>query len=247
MLPTLFVAHGSPLLLEDAEWVGQLRGWGEALPRPEALLVISAHWETPGQLTLSSQGPLIHDFYGFPERFYQLDWPAPGAPELLRRLRGLLPEAKVEARGLDHGAWVPLKAMWPSAELPTMQLSLPTLDPASLLALGRRLRPLREEGVLVVASGFLTHNMREIAWGGGPTPRWAMDFDRWIASALREGDLGGLTDWRIRAPNALRAHPRSEHLAPLFVALGAAEGEPLRFPIEGWKLGSFTKRSVQFG
>ncbi len=250
MLPTLFVAHGAPMLVDDALWVGQLRSWAQALPRPRALLFVSAHWETPGAPTLGATRtlPLIYDFYGFPERYYQLQWPAPGAPALAQRVRELLPGVLDQPdRGLDHGAYIPLMAMWPEAEVPTLQLSLPSLDPRALLDLGRALRPLRDEGVLIVGGGLLTHNLREVDWSGGPPASWARDFDAWVADRLREGDLEGLADFLAQGPQARRAHPRTEHFVPLFVAAGAGEGERVQFPIEGWSYGSFTKRSVQFG
>src|SRR6185369_16956177 len=150
-MPVIFVAHGSPLLLDDAGWVGELAGWARALPRPGAVLMLSAHWEQrPVTLGATRTVPLVYDFYGFPERYYQRTYPAPGAPELAARVRALLapgqPVADAPDRGLDHGAYVPLAAMYPEANVPVLQVSLPTMDPATLFALGRSLAPLRREG-----------------------------------------------------------------------------------------------------
>jgi len=159
-----------------------------------------------------------------------------------------IPSANSE-RGLDHGAYVPLVPMYPRADVPVLQLSLPSLEPRELFEVGRALAPLRDEGALIVGSGFLTHNLRALDTSPSPaTPSWASDFDAWIADALRKRDLDLVLDYRARAPGVLQALPTHEHFVPLFVALGAAEdGDELTFPIEGWNFGSMTKRSVQFG
>ncbi|HKE01489.1 MAG TPA: class III extradiol ring-cleavage dioxygenase [Planctomycetota bacterium] len=252
-MPVVFVAHGAPILLDDAAWVAELRAWAAALPRPASVLMVSAHWEEE-VVTLGATRtvPLIHDFYGFPERYYRVAYPAPGAPELAARVRSLLGRARIAHadapdRGLDHGAYVPLVAMWPEADVPVLQISMSRLDPARLVALGEALAPLREEGVLVYGSGFLTHNMRYAMRPG--TPPWAREFDGWAADALRRFDLEALMDFHRRAPNADLALPTWEHYAPVLVAAGAASPKPrVTFPIEGfWLDGAFTKRSVQFG
>jgi 4,5-DOPA dioxygenase extradiol len=253
-MPTIFLAHGSPFLLDDAGWVAELRRWAGALPRPRALLMLSAHWlDAPVTLGATRTVPLVYDFYGFPERYYQTTYPAPGAPELAARVRQLLgPGAVADApeRGLDHGAYVPMIAMYPDADVPVLQVSIPTLEPARLLALGRALAPLRDEGVLIVGSGFLTHNLPAMDFRpGAPTPAWASEFDAWVADALARKDVDGLLDYRARAPGVRQSLPTHEHFVPVIVAQGAATepGDRLAFPITGWAYGSGSKRSVQFG
>lgn len=254
-MPTIFLAHGSPLLLDDPVWVEELHGWAAALPRPRAVLMLSAHWEDrPVTLGATERVPLVYDFYGFPERHYAVRYPAPGAPELAARVRGLLapdgPVASAPDRGLDHGAYVPLKAMYPNADIPVLQASLPTLDPTTLFQLGERLRPLRDEGVLIVGSGFITHNLRILDWSGqAPTPAWAAEFDQWTADAVVRGDIDALLEYRQRAPGVRLALPTHEHFVPLLVTMGAsAPGtETVRFPITGFAMSTMTKRSVQVG
>jgi 4,5-DOPA dioxygenase extradiol len=254
-MPALFVAHGAPPLLDDASWVAELRAWADALPRPRAILVLSAHWEArPVTLGATRTVPLVHDFFGFPERHYRQTYPAPGAPELAARVRALLaphgPVAEAPERGLDHGAYVPLVAMYPAADVPVLQVSLPGLDPHALLALGRALAPLREEGVLVTGSGFITHNLGRIVWRpGAATPAWAREFDAWVADALVRRDVDALLDFEAKAPAVRIALPTTEHYAPLLAAVGAAADDPLppSFPITGFWLGSLTRRSVQLG
>ncbi len=253
-LPTLFVAHGAPPLLELPHWVAELRSWARALPRPRAILMLSAHWEErPVTLGATRPVPLVYDFSGFPARFYQQRYAAPGAPELAARVRALLGRhqqvVQEPRRGLDHGAYVPLVAMYPAADVPVLQVSLPSQDPVQLFTLGRALRPLRDEGVLVVGSGFLTHNLRAISWSPEPrTPAWAAEFDAWATEALTRRDVDALLDYENKAPAVRLALPTREHFVPLLVALGAGEGSaPPRFPITGFWLGSLTRRSVQFG
>jgi 4,5-DOPA dioxygenase extradiol len=235
------------------EWVGELKGWADALPRPSAVLMVSAHWtEAPLTLGATRTVPLVYDFYGFPKRYYQQQYAAPGAPDLARRVRELLtphqPVTDDPQRGLDHGAYVPLVAMYPQADVPVLQVSMPTLEPRALHELGQALAPLRREGVLIVGSGFLTHNLRTLDWSGeSPPPQWAVDFDAWTAEALERHDTGALLDYLRLGPGARMALPTQEHFVPLLVALGAAEGEAVRFPITGFFGGSFTRRSVQLG
>lgn len=253
-LPVIFAAHGAPILLDDAEWIRELSAWAAALPRPKSVLMISAHWEQrPTTLGATRTVPLVYDFYGFPERYYQTKYPAPGAPELAARVRDLLrgqglAYADDPDRGLDHGAYVPLVAMYPGADVPVLQVSMPGLDPKGLFELGRALRPLRDEGVLVFGSGFLTHNMRYAFRPG--IPAWAREFDAWAADALARFDVDALLDFQVRAPAATTALPTWEHYAPLLVAAGAVgEAQPkVTFPITGfWMDGAFTRRSVQLG
>lgn len=251
-MPVLFLAHGSPFLLDDAGWVAELGRWAAALPRPKAVLMISAHWEAaPVTLGATRTVPLTYDFYGFPRKYYEVTYPAPGAPALAERVRALVgPVREDPVRGLDHGAYVPLVAMYPKADVPVLQMSLPTMDPKALYALGRALGPLRDEGVLVVGSGFLTHNMRSIDLrSGAPTPQWASEFDAWSAEILDRRDVDALLDYRKRAPGAAIALPTQEHFVPVLVAMGAAADAPgpVTFPITGFMAGSFTRRSVQIG
>jgi 4,5-DOPA dioxygenase extradiol len=249
-MPTIFVAHGAPPLLDDAAWMGDLGAWAAALPRPKAILVISAHWERrPLAVGATEPVPLIYDFYGFPKRYYEITYPAPGAPDLAARVRELAGAESEPSRGFDHGVYVPLLGMYPKADVPVLQVSLPTLDPAELVALGRALAPLRDEGVLIAGSGFLVHNLRAIDPSARAMPSWAKDFDAWAADKLRSRDVDALVRYRDEAPGVRMALPTHEHFAPVLVALGASLGrdEPVTFPIEGTWLGSFTKRSVQFG
>jgi 4,5-DOPA dioxygenase extradiol len=257
-MPVIFAAHGAPMLLEDARWMEELAVWARSMPKPKAVLVISAHWESrPTTLGATETVPLVYDFYGFPAHFYQTQYPAPGAPALAARVRQLLSanglafrdDAK---RGLDHGAYVPLVAMYPAADVPVLQVSLPALDTGELFRLGNTLAPLRAEGVLIFGSGFLTHNM-SYAFRPG-TPAWATEFDQWVAESLTKGDVDALLDFQERAPAARVALPTWEHYAPLLVSVGAAlppnAGVPsgqVQFPITGWWMdGAFTRRSVQF-
>jgi 4,5-DOPA dioxygenase extradiol len=251
-MPVLFLAHGAPPLLDDAGWIGELAAWGKALPRPRGIVVISAHWEArPVSIGATRPVPLIYDFYGFPERFYQLQYPAPGAPELAQRIRGLLADARIAAvdapeRGLDHGSYVPLMCMYPEADVPVLQISLPSEDPRELFEVGRALAPLRREGVLVIGSGFLTHNLRALRLR--ETPAWASEFDAWSADVLARRDVDALIDYRARAPGVAESLPTHEHFVPVLVSAGAAADSPITFPITGfWFGGAMTRRSVQFG
>jgi 4,5-DOPA dioxygenase extradiol len=197
--------------------------------------------------------PLTYDFYGFPLRYYQTRYEAPGAPQLAARVRALMPDGETVAqepeRGLDHGAYVPLLAMYPEADVPVLQMSMPDLDPTHLFALGRRLSPLRDEGVMIMGSGFMTHGLpfvREYMAGKPGAPAWSIEFDRWAAEALEGGDLDSLFAFRERAPGMPYAHPTAEHFAPLFVTLGAAASPDAApdFTIEGFFYG-LAKRSFQ--
>ena len=253
-MPALFVAHGAPPLLDDAGWVRELATWSGALPRPRSILMLSAHWEErPATIGATRTVPLIYDFYGFPTRYYEQTYAAPGAPELAQRIRKVLngqhAMAEDPERGLDHGAYVPLVAMYPEANVPVLQMSLPSEDPGELFALGRALRPLRDEGVLIVGSGFITHNLRTVDWSGeSAAPGWAAEFDAWTKDALERKDADALLDYRQKGPGVRIALPTREHFVPLLVALGAAhENDSVQFPIDGFWLGSLTRRSVQFG
>jgi 4,5-DOPA dioxygenase extradiol len=255
MMPVVFIAHGAPPLLDDEAWKAELASWAKAMPRPKAILSLSAHWENqPIAIGAEAAIPLVYDFYGFPERYYKLQYAAPGAPHVAARVRELLREKSIAfiddpERGLDHGTYVPLMSMYPEADVPVLQVSLPGLDPQELYAFGRALAPLREEGVLIAGSGFLTHNMR--SFGERSTPAWATEFDLWSADVLAKHDVDALVDFKKRAPSARLAHPREEHFAPVITAAAASldRGGDVTFPISGfWDLApAFTRRTVQIG
>lgn len=251
-MPVLFQAHGAPPLLDDAAWVAELAAWGKGLPRPKAILVVSAHWEArPLSIGATRPLPLIYDFYGFPDRFYKLQYPSPGAPELAARVRGLMQGAGIktvddEARGLDHGTYIPLMCMYPEADIPVLQISLPSMDPKELFAMGRALAPLRDEGVLVIGSGFITHNLRALSLRD--TPAWAHDFDGWTTDVITRHDHDALIDYRTKAPGVRESLPTHEHFVPLIVSAGAAPDANVTWPITGfWFGGAMTRRSAQLG
>ena len=255
-MPSIFLAHGSPFTLDDAPWMAQLNGWARDLPKPKAVLMISAHWEEkPLTIGATTTVPLVYDFYGFPDRYYAVNYPAPGAPDVAQRVRELLGAAgqavaEDPERGLDHGAFVPMIAMYPDADVPTLQVSLPTMDAPALFEVGRALAPLRDEGVLIVGSGFLTHNLRLMdRRPEAPIASWAADFDAWAEDTLTRMDTDALLDYRRRAPAVNYALPTHEHFVPVVVAAGAAieQSGPVTYPITGYVAGSLTKRSVQFG
>ncbi len=252
-MPTLYLSHGAPPLADDPDWPAQLADWASRLPRPSAILMISAHWEdAPLAIGATRTVPLYYDFYGFPEKYYRVTYPAPGAPELAAKVRALVrsaatPVQDVPDRGLDHGAYVPLVEMYPSADIPVLQISMPTLDRQQLMDIGRKLAPLRHDGVLIVGSGFFTHNLRALRWDDS-IPSFSAEFDEWGRRALQAGDIDALVDFENKAPAGRLAHPRTEHFAPLFVALGAGEDEltSQQTAIDGFWYG-MAKRSVQLG
>jgi 4,5-DOPA dioxygenase extradiol len=248
-MPVLFVAHGAPPLLDDELWKSELAQWSSLLPRPTSILMVSAHWEhAPATISATTALPLIYDFYGFPRRYYDIQYPSPGAPELAKRVRQLISNVQeAPTRGLDHGTYIPLMFMYPEAQIPVLQLSLPSLHLPEVFNMGRSLAALRDEGVLLVGSGFLTHNLRALGRGQQP---WALEFDAWVAEAIAKNDIDALLDMPHRAPAAQLAHPRIEHYAPLAFSAGAASLNPGKttFPITGFWMGeSFSKRSVQYG
>jgi 4,5-DOPA dioxygenase extradiol len=253
-LPSLYLGHGAPLLFEMPDWMQQLYAWARALPRPRAVLIVSAHWQAaPLSISATAAAELVYDFGGFDPLYYRMRYDTPPAAELAAEVTGLMPDTEPlhehRSRGLDHGAWVPLKIMYPQADVPVLQLSMPTHDPARLLELGRRLRPLRENGVLVVGSGYLTHGLPYLNWHNllhHPVPGWSADFDAWAADALARGDVDELAAFREHAPGMPYAHPTVEHFTPLFVTLGAAT-DPTAAPltaIDGFAMG-LAKRSIQ--
>ncbi len=229
-LPTLFVSHGPPtLIIEDVPCARFLRGLGATLEAPEAVLCVSAHWETADPAVSAVAAPeTIHDFYGFPDALYRLRYGAPGAPELARRTAALLDDAGIgcaldDARGLDHGAWAPMMMIYPDADIAVTQLSIQRHgDPAHHLALGRAIAALRDQGVLVLASGNATHNLSERGGRDEPPQPWAQAFDDWLTARVETGDEGALVDYLAQGPDAARNHPSADHYLPLLVALGAA-------------------------
>jgi len=254
-MPALYLSHGAPPLFDDPLWIDQLFGWSQALARPRAVLMLSAHWEH-APLRMSAPGPsvpLVYDFAGFASRYFTMTYPTPDASWLAGRIAAVLPDdeplERDAVRGLDHGAWVPLKVMYPYADVPVLQVSIPTHDPIRLLELGRRLRPLRDEGVLIVGSGFMTHGLPYLSresFVDNVVPGWSSEFDHWAAEALATGDLDTLAAYRDRAPGMPYAHPTVEHFVPLFVTLGAATdpGGPVTTTVEGYQFG-LAKRSFQ--
>jgi 4,5-DOPA dioxygenase extradiol len=256
-MPVLYLSHGAPPLADDPVWPAELAAWSAGVERPAAILVVSAHWEAaPLALAATTTVPLFYDFWGFPEKYYQVQYAAPGAPELAEQVRKLLrgpgrPVYDDPDRGLDHGAYVPLKEMYPDADVPVLQISMPTLDPAELFAIGRRLAPLRDQGVLILGSGFTTHNLREMNMGRPADhlpPAWSAEFDEWAERAMAAREVDTLIDFLDKAPAGRMAHPRTEHFAPLFVTLGAAPDEldTSRSVVEGFWYG-LSKRSWQLG
>lgn len=225
-LPAIFLSHGAPtLVMEDIPARQFMAGLGASLPRPNAILCISAHWETPEPAVSGAVRPeTIHDFYGFPDALYRLTYPAPGAPELARRVKDLIPEAAIDpGQGLDHGAWNPLMLLYPAADIPVTQLSVQVAGgPDWHLELGRRLAPLAGEGVLILASGGAVHNLRQFQIDSRNPADWAVAFDDWLAERIIAGDVEALLDYRRLKPEGRMAHPREEHFLPLFVALGAS-------------------------
>jgi 4,5-DOPA dioxygenase extradiol len=254
-MPVAFVAHGAPLLATDSKKGAQLRDWAEAMPKPQAVLMVSAHWEqAPCTIGATTEVPQIYDFYGFPKELYQVRYAAPGAPGLARRTESLLrqrgPVRHQPERGLDHGAWVPLIWMVPECDVPVLQISLPTQDPRSLFDIGRSLAPLREEGILILGSGSLTHNLAALDWRpDASTPAWAREFDAWVKETLGRGDVDALVAYRKSAPGVELALPSHEHFVPIILAAGAAwpsSSGTVGFPVEGFEFGSLSRRCVQF-
>ncbi|MBD2104406.1 class III extradiol ring-cleavage dioxygenase [Leptolyngbya sp. FACHB-261] len=255
--PSLFVSHGAPnLVFEDAPAHHFLKQLGTQVGRPSAILVISAHWATAcPTVSAASQPETIHDFSAFTPELYQLRYPAAGAPDLAERVVNLLVTSGIEAeldpsRGLDHGAWNPLLLMYPDAEIPVTQLSLqPRLGPAHHLAIGQALAPLRHEGVLMLASGSLTHNLWELEANrsNAQAPVWASEFVDWITAAATDHKLEQLLNYRQLAPHAERNHPTEEHLLPLFVAIGAGNlGVKTRLLHSSFTYGSLSMAAYAF-
>lgn len=229
--PLLFVSHGAPMFAIEPGLAGQrLAELSRELPKPDAIVILSPHWMTRGEVrvTASTAPKTIHDFGGFPDALYELQYPAPGAPALAEHIVNLLQATGWNSRldpnrGLDHGAWVPLLYLAPNADIPVVQVSMPsTLDTRQAWKLGEALKPLREMNVLIVASGSLTHNLYEFRGNATHGAEYVKNFASWTAQALKAGNTEHLLDYQHYAPSAERAHPTDEHFLPLFIALGAA-------------------------
>ena len=251
-MPALYIGHGAPLLLDDPIWSAEIAAITKKFEKPKAILIVSAHWESaPISISSATAGtPLVYDFGGFAQKFYEMTYETPDATALAARIAAMMPDNEPlheSRRGLDHGAWVPLKIMYPDADIPVLQMSMPTSDPGKLIQIGKRLQPLRDEGVLIIGSGFMTHGLpflRDFSINAA-VPGWSSDFDQWAADALARGDVDALASYKDLAPAVQYAHPTVEHFTPLFVTLGAATNpesisETL---VEGFWMG-LSKRSL---
>ncbi|HET7756982.1 MAG TPA: 4,5-DOPA dioxygenase extradiol [Steroidobacteraceae bacterium] len=255
--PAIFVGHGSPMnAVRDNDWTRAWAALGKSLPRPRAVLAVSAHWYVPFTAVTAMAAPrTIHDFGGFPRELYELRYPAPGDPALAARLQQLLAPVRVEADtaawGLDHGAWVVLRRMFPEPTVPVVQLSIDeTLPPTFHYALGERLRPLREEGVLILGSGDVVHNLHTYAWGGHPVEPydWALRFEAVVRERIEAREHAPLIDYPALGRDALLSVPTPEHYLPLLYVLGASvAGEPVGFPVQGIDGGSVSMLAVRCG
>lgn len=255
-MPTLFIGHGNPMNAITANpWAEQWRKLGASIPKPSAVLAVSAHWYLPGSYTTANHDPrTIHDFGGFPPELYQVQYPAPGDPGLAARVARLLSRCESEPRsdwGLDHGTWSVLRHMFPDADVPVVQLSIDARATYQQhFDIGAQLTPLRDEGILIVGSGNLVHNLRsafqKMRTNDQTVPSWSKHFDDEAARALRQGDQDFLTTAPTTEEGQL-CHPSPDHYIPILYAAGAAEaGEPVSFPVEGFDLG-LSMRCVRFG
>jgi 4,5-DOPA dioxygenase extradiol len=253
LMPVGFVSHGSPTLALDVAGGADFRTWAQTLPAPRAVLVVSAHWlDAPPTLGTSERRPLLYDFGGFAEELYRVQYAAPATADLAADLQRRLPDlARDDARPWDHGVWVPLLHMFPHADVPILQVSLPyRWTPRQIFAFGQRLAPWRREGVLVLGSGGAVHNLGRLAWdGAGAPPTWATDFENWVRERLVAGAVDDVVAFREKAPAVRLAHPTDDHFLPLLVGLGAASETlaDVRFPISGFEFGSLSRLAVQWG
>ena len=253
-MPVLFVGHGSPMnAIDDNAWSRGFRSLASLLPPPKAVLSISAHWYVNGTWTTGNPQPeTIHDFGGFPQELYEMQYPAPGDPKLAERVAKMLGANVSMEWGLDHGTWSVLHHMRPAADLPVVQLSIDgRIPPLAHVEMGRHLAPLRDEGVLIIGSGNMTHNLRHAFTsyqrGDTATPAWARDFDRDAAAASERHDVKTLAHL-VGEQNGRLSHPSPDHYYPLLYAAGAASAkDAVKFPIEGFDMGSLSMRSVLFG
>ncbi|MGF6329528.1 4,5-DOPA dioxygenase extradiol [Pseudomonas sp. BS3782 TE3695] len=255
MFPSLYISHGSPMLaLEPGASGPALARLAAALPKPEAIVIVSAHWESSELLVSGNPQPETwHDFGGFPQALFDVQYPAPGNPQLAAEVVELLKanglSARIDAqRPLDHGVWVPLSLMYPQADIPVVQVSLPTRGgPALQTRVGHALASLREHGVLLIGSGSITHNLRELDWHAGPesVEPWAKAFRDWMIEKLEANDEAALHDYRQQAPNAVRNHPSDEHLLPLYFARAA--GGEFSVAYQGFTMGALGMDIYRFG
>ena len=255
MFPSLFISHGSPMLaLEPGESGPALARLAEQMPKPKAIVIVSAHWESQELLVNANLQPETwHDFGGFPAALFAVQYPAPGWPELSVKVVELLNTAGLTVRTnsqrpFDHGVWVPLSLMYPAADIPIVQVSLPSREgPALQTRVGRALASLRDQDVLIIGSGSITHNLRELDWHAGPesVEPWAKAFRDWIIEKLASNDEIALHDYRAQAPNAVRNHPSDEHLLPLYFARGA--GGEFSVAHKGFTMGALGMDIYRFG
>jgi 4,5-DOPA dioxygenase extradiol len=259
LMPVGFVGHGAPTLGLDKKGpaIEAWKAWGRSIPKPKAILMVSAHWlERPVHIGPTGKAGLIYDFYGFPDELYQVKYPAPPAPELGKEVFSLLSKAGLKpiespSRGLDHGAWVPLLHMFPAADIPVLQVSIGARVPmAEHIVLGKALAPLRSEGVFILGSGNITHNLRILNFADryGEPEDWAMEFDGWAKEKLENFDLDALSRYAAEAPSARTAHPTDDHYTPLLVAAAAGESPKPKvvFPHTGFEYGTLSMRCVEF-
>ncbi|AKV10098.1 DODA-type extradiol aromatic ring-opening family dioxygenase [Pseudomonas fluorescens] len=255
MLPSLYISHGSPMLaLEPGASGPALARLAGELPKPRAIVIVSAHWENNELLVSGNPQPETwHDFGGFPKALFEVQYPAPGDPQLAAEVVQLLKRSDLPARidterPFDHGVWVPLSLMYPQADIPVVQVSLPTRGgPALQTRVGHALSSLREQGVLLIGSGSITHNLRELDWHAGPesVEPWAREFRDWMIEKLEANDEAALHDYRQQAPNAVRNHPSDEHLLPLYFARGA--GGTFSVSHKGFTMGALGMDIYRFG
>lgn len=257
-MPVVFIGHGSPMnAISDNQFTRTIKAYGETLPKPRAVLVVSAHWLTPGQtlVDIQSHPKTIHDFGGFPQALFDIQYPAPGHPELAKAAIAAIQQTSALAAtdwGLDHGTWSVLRLMFPAADVPTFQVSIDYSKPTQYhLALGRELAALRAQGVLIVGSGNIVHNLRATDRQAGETleatQSWAAQFDRYVQEALAQSDTEALMSPRLSSADVSAAVPTPDHYFPLLYAVGAANGDPARTIHEGFQSGTLSMRSVQFG
>jgi 4,5-DOPA dioxygenase extradiol len=254
LMPALYIGHGAPPLLDDPVWTAELKQLAASMPTPKAVLIVSAHWES-APLTIGATEfgtPLIYDFGGFDPKYYNLKYETPDSTALANLVKSVLADTQTISeqpkRGLDHGAYVPLLTMYPEANIPVLQMSIPTHNPIDLVKLGQRLAKLREHGVLIIGSGFLTHGLpylRDFRIEATP-PSWSVEFDRWAQEAIGKGDLDVLMNYKNLAPGMPYAHPTVEHLSPIFVTLGATSNSTVapEVVIDGYWMG-LAKTSIQ--
>ncbi|MCP1446839.1 4,5-DOPA dioxygenase extradiol [Pseudomonas sp. GGS8] len=255
MFPSLYISHGSPMLaLEPGASGPALARLAAAMPKPKAIVIVSAHWESSELLVSGNPQPETwHDFGGFPQALFEVQYPAPGNPQLAAQVVELLKgdglPARIDAkRPFDHGVWVPLSLMYPLADIPVVQVSLPTRGgPALQTRVGHALASLREHGVLLIGSGSITHNLRELDWHAGPesVEPWAKAFRDWMIEKLEANDEAALHDYRQQAPNAVRNHPSDEHLLPLYFARAA--GGEFSVAHQGFTMGALGMDIYRFG